>query len=103
MHAIISAGGKQYQVSPGETIQINRLEANHGDPFETNQVLLFKQDDQLRIGHPLVEGVTVKGTVVDHLKDKKVIIFKRKRRKGYRRKAGHRQEYTVVKIDAITA
>ncbi|MGK5095455.1 50S ribosomal protein L21 [Deltaproteobacteria bacterium TL4] len=103
MYAIIRSGGKQYQVTPGTTVKLDRFQAEPGEAFETDQVILFKNEDQLRIGAPLVEGASVKGTVVVHGKDKKVIVFKRKRRRGYRNKNGHRQQFTTVKIEAITA
>ena len=102
MYAIIRAGGHQLRVSPGETVWMNRFEAQPGDAYENDQVLLIGKDDgEVQVGQPLVAGAKVQGTVLEERKAKKIIIFKRKRRKGYRKKQGHRQRHTVVKIDAI--
>lgn len=103
MYAIICSGGKQYRVEPGKEIQVDRLQSEPGATFETDQVLLMNDGTTTRLGRPTVAGVRVKGTVVDHIKAKKIIVFKMKRRKAYRRTQGHRQQYTRVKIDAIQA
>ncbi len=102
MFAIIRAGGKQLRVSPGDTVRLERFSAEPGAAFETDQVLVVGEDDELKIGRPLVEGAKVLGTVVAQSKDRKILVFKRKRRKTYRRKQGHRQQQTVVKIDQIS-
>ena len=104
MFAIISADGRQYRVAKGDIIRFDRMKAEPGDSFETGQVLaIAEEDNKLKIGSPVVEGVKVEGTVLQHGKDKKIIVFKRKRRKTYRRKYGHRQDHTLVKIDKISA
>ena len=104
MFAIISADGRQYRVSKGDIIRFDRMKAEPGDQFETGQVLaIAEEDNKLKIGSPVVEGAKVEGTVLQHGKDKKIIVFKRKRRKTYRRKYGHRQDHTLVKIDKISA
>ena len=104
MFAIISADGRQYRVAKGEIIRFDRMKAEPGDSFETAQVLaIAEEDNKLKIGSPVVEGAKVEGTVLQHGKDKKIIVFKRKRRKTYRRKYGHRQDHTLVKIDKISA
>jgi large subunit ribosomal protein L21 len=104
MYAIIKSGGKQHRVVPGEVVRLDLMQAEPGDAFETDQVLFFENEQgEARIGTPVVEGAKVQGEVVEHMKDRKVIVFKRKRRKGYRRKNGHRQPYTLVKISAINA
>ena len=104
MFAIIRANGRQYRVSKGEIIRFDRMKANPGDTFETSQVLaISEEDNKLKLGSPLVEGAKVEGTVLEHGQDKKIIVFKRKRRKTYRRKYGHRQDHTLVKIDKISA
>tara|TARA_B100000945_G_C20277270_1_gene546914 strand:+ start:308 stop:802 length:495 start_codon:yes stop_codon:yes gene_type:complete len=104
MFAIISADGRQYRVSKGEIIRFDRMKAEPGETFETSQVLaITEEDNKLKIGSPLVEGAKVEGVVLEHGKDKKIIVFKRKRRKTYRRKYGHRQDHTLVKIDKISA
>ena len=104
MFAIISADGRQYRVAKGDVIRFDKMKAEPGDSFETSQVLaIAEEDNRLKIGSPVVEGAKVEGTVLQHGKDKKIIVFKRKRRKTYRRKYGHRQEHTLVKIDKISA
>ena len=104
MFAIISADGRQYRVAKGDIIRFDRMKAEPGDSFETSQVLaIAEEDNKLKIGSPVVEGAKVEGTVLEHGKDKKIIVFKRKRRKTYRRKYGHRQDHTLVKIEKISA
>ena len=104
MFAIIRADGKQYRVAKGDIIRFDRMKSEPGDLFETSQVLaIAEEDNKLKIGSPVVEGAKVEGTVLEHGKDKKIIVFKRKRRKTYRRKYGHRQDHTLVKIDKISA
>jgi large subunit ribosomal protein L21 len=104
MFAIISADGRQYRVAKGDVIRFDRMKAEPGDSFETSQVLAIAEvDNKLKIGSPVVEGAKVEGTVLQHGKDKKIIVFKRKRRKTYRRKYGHRQDHTLVKINKISA
>ena len=104
MFAIISADGRQYRVAKGDVIRFDRMKAEPGDSFETSQVLaIAEEDNKLKIGSPVVQGAKVEGTVLEHGKDKKIIVFKRKRRKTYRRKYGHRQDHTLVKIDKISA
>ncbi len=104
MFAIISADGRQYRVAKGDIIRFDRMKAEPGDSFETAQVLaIAEEDNKLKIGSPVVEGAKVEGTVLQHGKDKKIIVFKRKRRKTYRRKYGHRQDHTLVEIVKISA
>ena len=104
MFAIIRADGRQYRVAKGDVIRFDRMKAEPGDSFETGQVLaIAEEDNKLKIGSPVVEGAKVEGTVLQHGRDKKIIVFKRKRRKTYRRKYGHRQDHTLVKIDKISA
>ena len=104
MFAIIRADGRQYRVAKGDVIRFDRMKAEPGDSFETIQVLaIAEEDNKLKIGSPVVEGAKVEGTILQHGKDKKIIVFKRKRRKTYRRKYGHRQDHTLVKIDKISA
>ncbi len=101
MYAIIQTGGKQYQVEPGSVIRMEFLHNDPGAQFTTDQVLLLNNDSEIKVGTPVVPGVSVKGTIVKHIKGKKIIVFKMKRRKGYRRTQGHRHQYTDVKIDSI--
>ncbi|HUJ74212.1 MAG TPA: 50S ribosomal protein L21 [bacterium] len=102
MYAIIRSGSRQYKVQPASVIAVNLLPLEAGAPYETDQVLLVADEGQApRVGTPLVPGAKVKGKVLEHFRDRKVLIFKMKRRKNYRRKRGHRQELTRVQIDSI--
>ena len=102
MYAIIKSGSRQYRVRPESIIEVNRLHLEEGAAFETDQVLLVDQDDQdIQIGSPYVSGAKVKGKVLSHLRGRKVIVFKFKRRKNYKRTRGHRQELTKVLIEGI--
>jgi len=103
MFAIIRTDGKQYRVAQGESIRLARISAEPGDAFETDQVLAIGgEESELKFGKPVIVGAKVQGTILQHGKDQKVIVFKRKRRKTYRRKYGHRQAHTLVKIDKIS-
>jgi large subunit ribosomal protein L21 len=101
MYAIIRSGGKQFRAEPGKTIRVPSLSAEVGEAVTFDDVLLASTDGGLQLGAPTVAGAAVKGEVVEHGKDKKIIVFKWKRRKNYRRKQGHRQKYTAVRIDEI--
>ncbi|CAN5760667.1 50S ribosomal protein L21 [soil metagenome] len=101
MYAIIRSGDKQFRAEPGMTIRVPSIDADVGDAITFHEVLITGGDEGTQVGLPTVEGASVTGEVVRHGKDKKVIIFKWKRRKNYRRKQGHRQKFTEVRIDAI--
>lgn len=104
MYAIIKSGSRQYQVRPTDVIEVNRLNLDEGAAFETDNVLLLDEEGHdVRVGAPFVAGAMVTGTVLRHIRGRKVLIFKHKRRKNYRRTRGHRQELTVLRIDAIGA
>ncbi len=104
MYAIIKSGSSQYQVQPETVIEVNRLALEQGAGFETDRVLLVEDEGKdAQIGTPYVVGAKVTGTVLEHLRGKKIIVFKQKRRKGYKRTRGHRQELTRVRIDKIEA
>ncbi|RKN83842.1 50S ribosomal protein L21 [Paenibacillus ginsengarvi] len=103
MYAIIETGGKQYKVQAGDAIFIEKLEANAGDVVTFDRVLAVSNDNGLVAGSPLVAGASVSGKVEKHGKGEKVIVFKYKPKKNYRRKQGHRQPYTKVIIDSIKA
>jgi large subunit ribosomal protein L21 len=103
MYAIIRTGGKQFKAEPGKTIKVPSLAADVGAAVTFGDVLVASTDDGIQVGAPTVSGITVTGEVVEHGKDKKIIVFKWKRRKNYRRKQGHRQKYTAVRIDEIQA
>jgi large subunit ribosomal protein L21 len=100
MYAVIKTGGKQYKVEEGDTIRVEKLPAEKGDTVTFDTILLIGGDEYV-IGSPTVSGAQVSGQVVRQLKDKKIIVFKMKRRKRYRRKQGHRQELTELRITSI--
>lgn len=101
MYAIIRSGDKQFRAEPGATIKVPSLSAEVGDTVTFDEVLVAQTDDGIQVGAPLVDKATVTGEVLEHGKDKKIIVFKWKRRKNYRKKKGHRQKYTAVRIDEI--
>jgi large subunit ribosomal protein L21 len=101
MYAIISTGGKQYKVSEGETLRVEKIPGEIGAPVSFNRVLMFANGETVKVGQPTLTDVTVTGHIVEQGKAKKVIVFKYKRRKRYRRKRGHRQQYTALRIDSI--
>ncbi len=100
-YAVLKTGGKQYRVTPGATFEIERLDAEAGQDVEMNEVMALSDGTELKIGMPYVEGAKVVLSVVGHKRGKKVVSFKKKRRKGYTRKLGHRQELTVVSVKSI--
>lgn len=103
MYAVIATGGKQYRVQEGDTVYIEKLDAAAGDKVEINEVLLVEKDGQLKVGAPLVSGAKVVLNVVRHGKGQKVIVFKYKPKKNYRRKNGHRQPFTQAVVEKIEA
>ena len=100
-YAVIRTGGKQYRVSPGDLLRIERLEGDVGAAVEFAEVLLASADDTVRIGTPLVSGARVRGTIVAQGRDRTILVFKKKRRKNYRRRRGHRQSITTVRVTEI--
>ena len=103
MFAIVTISGKQYRVKKGDQIKVANLKKNVGDKIKFEKVLLLEDSNTLTVGDPNINGATVSGTVLENGRDRKIIIFKKKRRKGYRRKNGHRQSFSLVQIDSITA
>ena len=101
MYAVIKSGGKQHKVSEGEEILLEKLSLDEGEIIEFSEVLAVNKDGNLNVGKPLLEGAVVKGKVLNHLKTKKITVIKMKRRKDYRKKQGHRQNLTKVKIESI--
>jgi large subunit ribosomal protein L21 len=101
MYAVIETGGKQYRVAPGDTVEVELLEAEAGKPVTFDRVLLVANDGKCTVGSPTVSSASVVGDVVEHFRGEKKIAFKMKRRKGYHRTVGHRQELTRVKISEI--
>ena len=100
-YAVIRTGGKQYRVSPGDLIHIERLTGDVGSPVEFAEVLLTAGEGAVHIGTPLVEGALVRGQIVAQARSRKILVFKKKRRKNYRRRHGHRQEVTTVRVTDI--
>lgn len=103
MYAIIRTGGKQYKVRKDDKITVEKLAANAGDAISIEDVLFIGNGDKITAGAPLVAGASVKAKVVEQTRGEKVLIFKKKRRKNYRRKGGHRQDLTVIQITDIKA
>jgi len=101
MYAVFRTGGKQFRAEPGKKIRVPTMEVEPGDSVTFDDVLLASDGDDVQVGVPVVEGAKVKAEVVRHGRDKKIIVFKRKRRKGYRRKQGHRQGFTEIRVDEI--
>jgi large subunit ribosomal protein L21 len=103
MYAVVATGGKQYKVAEGDILRVEKLSGEVGSPVAFDKVLIFSDGENVKIGQPEVDGVTVHGQIVDQGKSRKILVFKFKRRKGYRRKQGHRQLFTAVRIDRIEA
>jgi large subunit ribosomal protein L21 len=101
MYAIVEEGGRQYQVSVGQTVKVNRLAASQGDEVVFGRVLLLKDETGVKAGAKLLEGVSVTGKVVRLERGPKILVFKKKRRKGYHKSRGHRQDLSSVLITAI--
>jgi large subunit ribosomal protein L21 len=98
-HAVVRTGGKQFLIEKGQTIRVPLVSAEAGQSIELDA--LVTAGDETRVGAPAVEGIKVSATVIDHGRGQKIIVFKKKRRKHYKRKQGHRQDYTTIRIDSI--
>ena len=103
MYALVRTGGQQYQVEAGDTLRVEKLQGEVGDTVELDDVLLVVDGESVKIGQPVVEGAKVVAKVVEQGRHKKIIVFKKKRRQGYQVKKGHRQMYTALKIETISA
>jgi large subunit ribosomal protein L21 len=103
MYAVLETGSKQYRVTAGDTLQIERLSVEAGQPFTFDRVLLVNNDCKITVGSPTVASASVVADVVEHIRGEKKLTFKMKRRKGYHKTIGHRQELTIVKIKEIKA
>lgn len=103
MYAVIASGGKQYKVEAGQILRLEKLAGEVGEKVQLEPVLMIGGEGEPKIGQPFVEGSSVIATIIDQGKAKKVVVFKKKRRKGYKVKRGHRQPYTAVRIEEIPA
>ena len=103
MYAVIKTGGKQYRVSPGEEVKLEKLPGEIGDPIAFDKVMIVSDGENVQVGKPYLENTSVVGQLTRHGKSRKIIVFKYKRRKNYRKKRGHRQQFSMVKIENIQA
>lgn len=103
MYAVIQTGGKQYRVTPGELVKVEKLQGKAGDPVTFEKVLLTSDGEIVNIGNPYLSDAKVQGRIARQGRDRKILVFKYKRRKKYRRKQGHRQSFTLIKVDEIAA
>ncbi|NOY86132.1 MAG: 50S ribosomal protein L21 [Deltaproteobacteria bacterium] len=101
MYAVIETGGKQYRVNEGDVVRIEKLAADVGSEVSFDRILMVGEGSDLKVGTPLVDGAKVRAKIVEQDRHRKIIVFKMKRRKNYRRKQGHRQDYTGVRIEKI--
>jgi large subunit ribosomal protein L21 len=102
MYAVIRSGGKQYRVTPGQTVRLEKVTGEVGSKVELGDVLLVENEGNIQVGSPVVANARIQATVLEHDRAKKILVFKKKRKKQYRRTQGHRQDYTAVRIDSIT-
>ena len=102
MYAVVQTGGKQYKVAEGDTIEVNRVSGDAGSSLTIDNVLMLNQDGSVKIGSPTIEGAKVQAEVIKHTRGPKLIVWKMKRRKGYRNKNGHRQDLSLLKINKIS-
>lgn len=103
MYAIVRTGGKQYQVACGDQLRVEKIEGNIGDVIELNDVLMVVDGENIKVGRPVVENAKVLAKIAEQGKAKKVLVFKKRRRKGYQVKNGHRQLYTALQVQEINA
>jgi large subunit ribosomal protein L21 len=103
MYAIMTSGGKQYRVQEGDVLRLEKIDGDVGASVSFDQVLMVSDGEEVQLGRPVLEGAAVHASIVEQNKAKKILVFKYKRRKRYRRKQGHRQLYTAVRIDKIEA
>lgn len=103
MYAIIRTGGKQYQVAAGDTLRVEKLQGNVGDTIELSDILMVVDGENVKIGRPVLDQAKVVARIAEQGRARKVIVFKKKRRQGYRVKRGHRQQYTALTIEQISA
>lgn len=102
-YAIVETGGKQYRISEKSVLDVELLDGEQGSKIELSNVLAISDGNELKVGTPTIEGALITGTILEQFRGKKVVAFKKKRRKGYKRKVGHRQELTKIQINEISA
>ena len=102
MYAVIKTGGKQHKVAEGEILKVEKLKASEGEPFDITDVLLIEKDGEVTLGSPFIEGAKVTAKILRHGKEDKVTVIKMKRRKDYRKKQGHRQNFSEIQIEQIS-
>jgi large subunit ribosomal protein L21 len=103
MFAVIKTGGKQYKITPGQFIRVEKLAGAPGDKVTLDNILMVSTSDETQVGTPLLEGHTIKATILEQTRNDKIVIYKKRRRQGYDRKKGHRQEVSVIYVDEIVA
>ena len=103
MYAIVEISGKQFKISENDVVSVPLLDEDEGKKVEFDRVLLISSDKGIKIGQPVVNGAKVKASILGHDREKKIVVFKKKRRKGYKVTRGHRQHFTKIQIDKITA
>lgn len=101
MYAVVKTGGKEYRISPGDLIRVDKLEGKVGDQVTMKDILMVSHEDQVQVGNPLLSNAVITGEIVQQVKGRKVLIYKMKRRKNYRRTKGHRQTYTYIRVNEI--
>lgn len=102
MYAVVKTGGKEYRISQGDVIRVEKIEGKVGDQVTLKDILMVSQEGQVRLGNPLVTDAVITGEIVQQVRGKKVLIYKMKRRKNYRRTKGHRQTYTYIRVNDIS-
>ena len=102
MYVIVDIAGQQFKVEQGQEVFVHRLEGKEGDKLEFDKVLLVDNDGKIKVGKPIVKGAKIDAKIVNHLRADKIVVFKKKRRKGYQKSSGHRQDLTKVLIESIT-
>ena len=103
MYAVVRLAGKQFMMRPGESVRVPHLDVEAGSVIQCDDVLIYANGDDVRIGRPRLEDIKVTAEVLEHGKEKKIMVFKMKRRKDYRKKKGHRQGYTLLKVKEISS
>jgi len=102
MYAIVNIAGQQMKVTENQSVIVHRLDKKEGDKVEFDQVIFYENEGKSKLGAPVLSGAKVSATIISHLKGDKVIVFKKKRRKGYQKSNGHRQQFTKIQIDGIS-